>query len=99
MTAARRSCALKGAVMRVLCINPGSTSTKLGLFEGEKVVFKETLNHGAEDLAGYASCYEQLGYRKERVVSFLWAQKGESVIVRALLEMMNSSGGTFSILT
>ena len=57
--------------MRVLCINPGSTSTNLWLFEGEKVVFKVTLNHGSEDLAGYASCYEQLGYRKERVVSFL----------------------------
>jgi butyrate kinase len=57
--------------MSVLCINPGSTSTKLGLFDEEKVVFKETLYHGAEELAGYASCYEQLGFRKERVLSYL----------------------------
>jgi butyrate kinase len=62
----------------VLSINPGSTSTKLGLFEGEKAVFKESLSHGAEELAQYSTCFEQLNFRKQAVLSFL-ASNGVSL--------------------
>ena len=34
----------------VLAINPGSTSTKIGLFNNDKVVFKKTIEHTAADL-------------------------------------------------
>ena len=30
---------------RILAINPGSTSTKIGLFDGEKCIFKKTIDH------------------------------------------------------
>ena len=40
---------------RVLVINPGSTSTKAGLFEGERCLFQETLRHSAEELSAVNS--------------------------------------------
>jgi butyrate kinase len=75
--------------MRVLSINPGSTSTKLGLFEGDAVVFKETLSHGVEELAGYVSCYEQLDFRKQRVLSFL---EGNGVSLESLDAVIGRGG-------
>jgi hypothetical protein len=56
---------------RILSIDPGSTFTGLGLLEGERAVFKETLHHDVEELAQYTSCSEQLRLRKDRVLSFL----------------------------
>ena len=42
-----------------LIINPGSTSTKIGVFEDEKLLFDETLRHSTEEIAKYGSIYEQ----------------------------------------
>ena len=38
---------------RLLIINPGSTSTKIGVFEDEKELFEETLRHTNEELKQY----------------------------------------------
>ena len=35
----------------ILVVNIGSTSTKVGLFSNEDVIFRETINHTAKDLA------------------------------------------------
>ena len=35
---------------RVLAINPGSTSTKIGLFDNETLVFKKSIEHSAKEL-------------------------------------------------
>ena len=35
---------------RLLIINPGSTSTKVSLFEDEKVLFEKSLFHDADEL-------------------------------------------------
>ena len=37
---------------KILIINPGSTSTKIGVFEDENLLFEETLRHTTEELAG-----------------------------------------------
>ena len=37
-------------VMKILAINPGSTSTKIAVFENEKELFKKSLQHTAEEL-------------------------------------------------
>ena len=37
---------------RVLVINPGSTSTKMGVFEGERAIMERTVDHDAATLAG-----------------------------------------------
>ena len=38
-----------------LIINPGSTSTKIGVFEDETLLFEETLRHSTEEIAQYDS--------------------------------------------
>ena len=55
----------------ILAINPGSTSTKIALFEDEKEVFNETLDHNIEELAKYDHVQEQFKMRKEVVVQAL----------------------------
>lgn len=49
---------------RVLVINPGSTSTKIALFEGENRLFQETLRHSAEELAPFAAIMDQVDFRR-----------------------------------
>ena len=49
--------------MRIFVINPGSTSTKFALFEDGKEVHKETIRYSREDLAPFATIYDQLPMR------------------------------------
>lgn len=56
---------------RILTINPGSTTTKIALFEGENVVFKTTLEHPTEDLKQFATLADQKPYRMEAVMAVL----------------------------
>lgn len=56
---------------RVLVINPGSTSTKVGLFEGDRSVFDKTVDHDAADLAAYPAISDQLPYRRATILSAL----------------------------
>ncbi len=58
-------------IMKILVINPGSTSTKLALFEGEKELCTEKLDHSAEDLRAYATPYDQYPFRLAIVRAFL----------------------------
>jgi butyrate kinase len=65
---------------RVLVLNPGSTSTKTSIFEGDEERFTEELQHSAEDLKTFEGrpITEQFGFRKEAVLRFL-AGKGLSL--------------------
>ena len=38
---------------RLLILNPGSTSTKLAVFDGEEPLFVESITHSAEELAPF----------------------------------------------
>ena len=35
---------------KLLIVNPGSTSTKIGVYEDEKELFVETLRHSTEEI-------------------------------------------------
>ncbi|MBQ7586861.1 MAG: butyrate kinase [Lachnospiraceae bacterium] len=54
-----------------LIINPGSTSTKIGVFEDENLLFDETLRHTTEEIAQFASIVDQKDFRKEIITNFL----------------------------
>lgn len=54
-----------------LTLNPGSTSTKIGLFEGEKVCFTKTISHSQADLEVYKSIVEQKEYRTRMILDTL----------------------------
>ena len=52
---------------RLLVINPGSTSTKVAVYEDEQPLFIETIRHSAEELAPFASVLDQYEFRLARV--------------------------------
>ena len=54
---------------KILAINPGSTSTKIALFEGDQEIFKKNVVHEAVDLAKYATVADQLDYRVNTILS------------------------------
>lgn len=64
--------------MKILTINPGSTSTKIALFEGETALFTANVSHDAAELAKYPSISDQLPYR-EQTIRALLAENGISL--------------------
>jgi butyrate kinase len=56
---------------KIFAINPGSTSTKIALFEGGKVVYSANVNHEAEKLAQFKDLSDQRLYRKETILNLL----------------------------
>ena len=58
---------------RILVINPGSTSTKLAIYEDEKKVWGKSTQHPAEELAKYQNPVEQRAFREKAIRDFLAA--------------------------
>ena len=56
---------------KILIINPGSTSTKIGVYEDEIQVMEETLRHSTEEIAKYETIYAQKDFRKEVILNVL----------------------------
>lgn len=52
---------------KVLAINPGSTSTKIAIYEEEICLFEETIRHSTEELNSFADIYAQYDYRRSLV--------------------------------
>jgi butyrate kinase len=55
----------------ILAVNPGSTSTKLALYEGNTLLFEKTLRHTAEELGAFHSMTEQLPFRYKMIMETL----------------------------
>ena len=56
---------------RILTINPGSTSTKVALFEDETPVFVETIRHSSEETAAFEHIADQYELRHGTIVDLL----------------------------
>lgn len=56
---------------KILIINPGSTSTKIGVYEDEKELIVETLRHSSEEINAYATIYDQFQFRKDVILNIL----------------------------
>ena len=56
---------------KILTVNPGSTSTKVGLFKGEEKLFSMNVSHSADDLAKFEDISDQLPYRRDMILSAL----------------------------
>ena len=57
--------------MKLLIINPGSTSTKVSYFEDEKNVYTESIFHDAPELLKYPTTNDQMPMRKQVILDFL----------------------------
>jgi butyrate kinase len=56
---------------RLLVINPGSTSTKVAVYEDEQPLFIETIRHSTEELAAFAHVLDQYDFRLARVLDLV----------------------------
>ena len=50
---------------RILVINPGSTSTKIAIYQQEKVIFLKTIKHSPDQLRRFEKITDQYEYRKD----------------------------------
>jgi len=55
----------------ILVINPGSTSTKIAVFNNEQPVFETTLRHTNEELGQYQKVADQFAFRKNLIIDAL----------------------------
>ena len=56
---------------RILAINPGSTSTKIAVFQGSKSIFLKNIKHTAEELQPFKSIIDQFSFRKDIILKEL----------------------------
>ena len=74
---------------RLLILNPGSTSTKLAVFDGEEPLFVESLPPSAEELAPFDCVADQYEFRRELVLDCL---KRHSVPLDSLTAIVSRGG-------
>ena len=59
--------------MKILAINPGSTSTKIAVYENETPILVRNIRHTVEELAAYPQVIDQFEFRKNLVLQELEA--------------------------
>ncbi len=86
---------------RVLVINPGSTSTKLAVFENKKKVKSINIPHTSEELRKFEHIADQYQFRLEKIENFLkeagYALKDFSAIVGRGGLIHSVEGGTYFV--
>lgn len=55
----------------ILAINPGSTSTKIAVYNGHKQLFVTTLRHSSQEISGFAKISDQFEFRKNTIFKAL----------------------------
>ncbi len=84
-----------------LIINPGSTSTKIGIYDDENPILVETIRHTSEEIGRYKGIIDQLDFRKEVILKVL---KDKNFDIRDLSVVVGRGGlvkpiesGTYSV--
>ena len=87
--------------IKSLIINPGSTSTKIGVFEDETLLFEETLRHSTEEISQYAAIVDQKDFRKKIITDLLEKKNFDiqslNVIVGRGGMLKPIPGGTYAV--
>ncbi|HOY85237.1 MAG TPA: butyrate kinase [Candidatus Syntrophosphaera sp.] len=85
----------------ILAINPGSTSTKIAVHDGDRPVFEKTLRHDPAELEPYPNIIDQYEFRQKLVLE---AMQEHEVDPRSLVAVVGRGGlvkpvpgGTFRI--
>ena len=74
---------------KLLIINPGSTSTKVAVFQDKEQVFKKNIKHSVEDIAKFDRISDQFSYRKEMILNEL---KSEGINLDGLSAVVGRGG-------
>jgi len=80
---------------RILVINPGSTSTKISMFENETCLFTEDTFHDSAELLAFPTINDQLDYRMAVLRRFL---KEKGVDLAQVDAVVGRGGGCYSIM-
>ena len=56
---------------RILAINPGSTSTKIAVYENENLVFKKSIKHSTKLINSFDEIIDQYNFRKDSILKVL----------------------------
>lgn len=87
--------------VKSLIINPGSTSTKIGVFEDETLLFEETLRHSTEEISQFATIVDQKDFRKKIITSLLdeknFDMKSLNMVVGRGGMLKPIPGGTYAV--
>ena len=86
---------------RLLAINPGSTSTKIALFENDTQTFSVNVSHDAAKLKEFPEISDQFPYRKETILIELAKKnislKGMDAFVGRGGGLVGLEGGTYTV--
>ncbi len=87
--------------IKSLIINPGSTSTKIGVFEDETLLFEETLRHSTEEISQYETIVDQKDFRKKIITDLLESKNFDmhslNVVVGRGGMLKPIPGGTYAV--
>jgi butyrate kinase len=82
----------EGKILRkckTLVINPGSTSTKIAVFNNEEVILEKTLRHSSEEIKKYERVFDQFQFRKQIILDEL---KGYDFDIQTLDAIVGRGG-------
>ena len=74
---------------KLLIINPGSTSTKIAVYDGETPLFVESITHTAQELEKYDALVDQFEFRKDLVIG---AMEAHGITVKDLTAIVARGG-------
>ena len=58
-------------MFKILAINPGSTSTKIAIYENEECIYKKSIRHSTETINSFDRVYDQYDFRKSAILDTL----------------------------
>lgn len=88
-------------IFKILTINPGSTSTKIAVYDNDQEVFEKTLRHSSDEIGQFETIADQFNFRKDVIEGELKAadiklEELDCVVGRGGL-LKPIKGGTYSV--
>ena len=90
-----------GKKIRVLSVNPGSTSTKIALFDDHDEIFSATINHPSHEFKDFKEVQDQLAYRRDTIERTIkekgYDMSGVDVFAGRGAGVYSVTGGTYEL--
>ncbi len=76
---------MKACTNHILVINPGSTSTKVAVFQGSRSMFQQNIIHKDTELAQFDKVSDQYEYRKKIILDVLNKNEVDLLCIEAVM--------------
>ena len=88
-------------IYRILVINPGSTSTKVALFENDVSLWEETIPHNRDELKKFDTVWSQLDFRRQALIELIHQKALDLKVIDAVVGrgglLRSLVGGTYRV--